>query len=80
MRVGFWGILWDPAVLGNIRVTCCGDFPDGLSELSSATFFNMGRRVGNISTGFFFVERRKLHLLLRTEFIFTLTFFLRFVD
>jgi hypothetical protein len=80
MRVGFWGISWDPAVLGSIRVTCCGDFPDGLSELSSATFSNMGRRVGNISTGFFFVERRKLHLLLRKEFIFTSTFFLRFVD
>jgi hypothetical protein len=79
LRAGFWGISWDPAALGGTRATCCGDFPDGFSELSLGTFFNMGRRVGNISTGFFFVERRKLLLRLRTEFIFTSTFFLRFV-
>jgi hypothetical protein len=73
------GTSWGLVVLGDIMAICCGDFPDGFSELSLGTFFNMGRRVGNIFTGFFFVGREKLLLRLRTEFIFTSTFFLRFV-
>ena len=80
MRVGFWVTSWGPAVRGGIRAIYFGNFPDGSPEPSFGTFFAMVRLVGNISTGFFFVERRKLHLLLRKEFISTLTFFLRFVD